>query len=131
MRASPSGRRFGVEIGLLCVALALFVGRHGAHPVARVVLLLCGAVLLLIALLRRATLAPLARRWSRIGEAIAAVTTPLVLALVYFVVVTPMALLRRTLGRSPIVRDPAADSYWVRRAARTRDARRAEMERQF
>jgi uncharacterized membrane protein len=131
MRASPSGRRFGVEIGLLCVALALLVGRHGEHPIARVVPLLFGAALLLVALLRPATLVPLARRWTRIGDAIARVTTPLVLALVYVVVVTPMALLRRTLGRSPIARDRAASSYWVRRAARTTDRRRADMERQF
>jgi hypothetical protein len=129
--ASQPGRRFGLEMGAACVVAALLLARRGTHPVAALALGLLGALVALMAGLRPSLLAPTARAWSRVGEAIAGVTTPLMLGAVYFVVITPMALLRRTLGRSPIARDRNASSYWVRRTPRSSDERRAEMERQF
>jgi hypothetical protein len=63
--------------------------------------------------------------------AISRVTSPLVLGLVYIVIVTPMAWLRRSLGRSPIVRDPTAASYWIERPRHSADEARRAMERQF
>jgi hypothetical protein len=125
------GRRFGLEIGALCIAIALLLMRRGAHPIAEVALWLLGAGLAIAAMLRPSLLDPTARAWSRIGAPIAAITTPLMLSVVYFVVITPMALLRRTFGRSPITRDRDASSHWARRTTRSADQRRAEMERQF
>lgn len=124
-------RRFGLEIGGGCIALALFLAWRGTQPTLRVVLLGAGAVLLLVTLVRPALLAGIANAWLTVGERIAAFTTPVFVAILYVVVVTPIGIARRRLARSPIRRDPAAPSYWVRREPSTAETRRKAMEHQF
>ena len=46
------------------------------------------------------------------ARALSRVTTPIIFSVLYLVVVTPMGVLRRTLGRSPIVRQRGQLSYW-------------------
>jgi hypothetical protein len=62
-------------------------------------------------------LAPLNRAWARFGRLLHRVVNPIVMALLYFGVVTPMGLLRRALIRDPLhlARDPEAESYWIER----------------
>ncbi len=62
-------------------------------------------------------LAPLNRAWFLLGQALHAVVSPLVMGVIFFVVVTPIALVRRLGGRDPLglrfLRQ--ARSYWVLR----------------
>jgi hypothetical protein len=88
-------------------------------------------MLLALAVARPVLLAPAARRWMAFAALISRFTTPIVLTIVYLVVLTPAAWVRRTFGRSPIARDPRATTYWVRRDLRSPQARRASMERRF
>lgn len=128
--AAPRGRRFGLELGIVAaVAAALLFRRQHVAPATAclfVSLLLVG-----LAAFGPSALDPIARHWLAFGAAIARITTPLVLAVLYFVVVTPMAFLRRTLGKSPFERDRKASSYWIAAASRSSEERRARMERQF
>jgi hypothetical protein len=83
------------------------------------------ALALLLALcgvLAPASLRILYRGWMGIGHAIGRITTPLVLALVFFAVLTPMAVLRRRLARPR--NDGTRDSY--RSATRQRSAQSME-----
>ena len=124
------GRRFGLELGVAGALVgAVFWRRH--HPALGGLLLTIGVTLLIAAMRRPSMLEPVARRWLAVGAVMARVTSPLLLTLLYFVLITPMGLLRRTLGRSPLRRDAAASSYWIRRPARARKVKRARMERQF
>jgi hypothetical protein len=69
-------------------------------------------------------LEPIRRGWMRFGEAIGRVTTPVLMAIVYYAVLTPTGILRRSFtGRS---RSP--DSYW---RPRTPLPDRSRLERQF
>ena len=124
------GRRFGLEIGIVAaIAGVLLVRRQ--HPALGVACLVLSAVLIACAWARPSALDPVARRWLAFATALARVSTPVVLAMLYFVVVTPMAILRRTFGKSPFRRDPGAASYWVTPTRRTAEEQRARMERQF
>ncbi len=69
-------------------------------------------------------LEPVRRGWMKLGEAIGRVTTPVMLAIVYYVVLTPTAILRRAFAR----RRPPAESYWQPRAPLPDKSR---LERQF
>lgn len=62
-------------------------------------------------------LKPLNRLWLLIGMALHHVVTPLVMGLLFFVTLTPTALIMRALGKDPLRlrRDDAAASYWIRR----------------
>jgi hypothetical protein len=124
------GRRFGIEIGgVTLIAAAILFSRHRAFAAASLVVL--GAVLVATAVIRPRILDPAARRWLAVGGTLARFTTPFVLTILFFALVTPMGFLRRRLSRSPIERDPKSPSYWVPRPPRSKEAARSAMEHQF
>ena len=57
------------------------------------------------------------------------VTTPVVLGIVYFLVVTPTGFVMRALGRNPLKNPPPTRSCWLARDARSKEA--SGMTRQF
>ena len=62
-------------------------------------------------------LAPLNRIWLRFGLLLHKVVNPLVMAILFYLVVTPMGILVRILGKD-LLRlrlDPKATSYWINR----------------
>jgi hypothetical protein len=75
------------------------------------------AVFLVVALLRPSWLAPLNRVWTRFGMLLGRVTNPMMMGLIFFLVVTPVALVLRFRGKDPLrlKRDSAAQSYWLPR----------------
>jgi hypothetical protein len=56
------------------------------------------------------------RAWMRFGLLASRVMTPLVLGIVFFVMISPMAMVRRLMGKDPMQRtlDPNLDSYRVK-----------------
>jgi hypothetical protein len=124
-------RRFGLEIGGVLLVIAGLVARRGVHPRVALSLAVIGAIVATIGIARPALLAPLARRWMTLASGLARVTTPIVLSVVYLIVLTPMAWLRRTVGRSPIARNPDSPTFWVRREQRSPEALRSGMEHQY
>ena len=62
-------------------------------------------------------LRPLNRFWLRFGQLLHGIVSPLVMALLFFATVTPMALILRIIGKDPLRRrfDSNIDSYWISR----------------
>lgn len=106
-------REFGLLVGAIFCALGgwwLYRGRLGLA--APIVLSLGVALVLLGAFFPRALRHPY-RLWMGLAEALAFVMTRVILALVFFGVVTPIGLLRKAVGGDPLRRRAqAADSYW-------------------
>jgi hypothetical protein len=94
------------------------------RPTVAIVGFAFAAASLLAGLLVPGRLGPLRRAWMKLGESIGAVTTPVLMAALYYLVVTPMAMLRR-LRRRPL---PTKTSRWHQRAPLPPASR---MERQF
>lgn len=113
-----SNAAFGWTVGGALIAIgalkALLAG--GPTPLAAA-LAGCGALLVLLAFAAPAHLALPHRLWLRLGAAMAVVVNPLVVALLFVVVVTPMAIVMRLCGKRPLhLRpDPGAGSYWIER----------------
>ena len=76
-----------------------------------------------LALVQPPWLRPVYRGWMRFGLLASRVMTPLVLGIVYFVMISPMALLMRLLGKDPLRRtlDPERQSYRVDSTKSPRD----------
>jgi hypothetical protein len=55
--------------------------------------------------------------WLAFGERLHAITSPLVLGALYFLIFTPVALVMRAAGRDALCRrfEPEARSYWIER----------------
>ena len=87
------------------------------------------APLWLLALVHPLWLRWIYRAWMRFGLLASRVMTPLVLGIVFFVMISPMAMVRRLMGKDPMHRalDPNQKSYRVQSAKSPRE----KLERPF
>lgn len=127
---SAKGRRFALTLAGAFAALATAAYlRHRAVTFG--VLATLTAVLGFAALVIPSRLEPVEKGWMAFARALSRVTTPIFMGIVYFVVLTPMALLRRVGGGNPMVHKLDGGTYWVTRAKSDPEAARRRMERQF
>jgi hypothetical protein len=63
-------------------------------------------------------LRPLNRAWLRFGLLLHRIVSPIVLGIMFFLVITPMALMMRLVGKDLLRRrlDERAESYWIERS---------------
>jgi hypothetical protein len=121
------GRRFAGTLAGGFAVLALIGWWRHRVPVAQA-LGVVAAVAALAAIFIPTRLRPVERAWTGLGHALSRVTSPIFFTLLYLVVLTPVGLLRRTLGSSPIARSRASTSFWVRRPELTDEELRAGLE---
>jgi hypothetical protein len=119
-------RKFGVTVGIAFgVITAITIWR--GHSTAATVLGSIAGVLILGGLIAPAALRPVEKAWMGLALVLSKVTTPIFLGIVYFLVLTPAGILRRTIGRNPLRHDADNGTYWHDR----RDAPASDLERQF
>ena len=115
-----SDRAFGYTVGSILIAMGAiksFVA-GAVSPIACLIFAV-GAVLLLLGIMAPSLLATLNRLWLKAGSAIAKIINPIMLALLFLFVVTPMAFAMRIMGKRPLrlAPDRTAASYWIKREA--------------
>ena len=74
---------------------------------------------------------PLNWLWIRFGILLGRIVAPIVMGIIFFVVITPIALIRRLMGKDSLQLefDPEAESYWILRKPPGPDPK--SMPRQF
>jgi len=113
-RLTPSaGRRFAFPVGVALLVLGAFASWRGGEVPAWV-LGGVGAALVMAGALVPGRLGPVYGAWMAVARALSMITTPIVLGIVYFFVVTPLGLLLRLSGRDPLRHRPRDGSYWDR-----------------
>lgn len=117
------GRVFAFTLAGGFLFLALFANWRDGDLVAAVAASLA-AVSFLAGVLIPGRLEPIERAWMKLGAAVGYITTPILMAGVYYLILTPIAVARRVTRR----RRPPEDSHWHRRPPSPPPAR---MERQF
>ena len=110
-----SNRSFGVVFTVVFTIIGLFPLIGGFS--VRWWSLIVAAVFLALAFAAPKLLAPLNRLWMWFGLLLHRIVNPLVMALLFFLVVTPIALLMRVFGKRPLhlEAEPEAESYWIPR----------------
>lgn len=110
-----SDRTLGLVFGSVFLMVGLLPLMFGG-PVRRWGIAVA-AVFALVALVRPHMLGPLNRVWTRFGHLLHKVTSPIVLGIMFFGVVTPTGLLMRALGKDilKLRRDSDTRTYWVDR----------------
>lgn len=120
-------REFGLIVGGVFVLLSLWWLYRGKFVSAAHVLLPLGALLIIFGLLWPRVLVLPSRVWMLLAEGLSFVTTRIILALVFFLVVTPIGVVKRLTGWDPLSRRGArSDSYWKPYSERQRDPRHYE-----
>jgi len=121
---SPTPRSFGVTVGGVLVAIALF-SLWRRHVVRAEVAAAIGGFLIVAALARPTSLAPMAKQWNRAGHLLGWVNSRVLLTAMFVLVVSPVGALGRLFGSDPLGRR-AAGSLWLPFSKRARDPKHYE-----
>ena len=111
----PSDRSFGIVFFLVFLAVGIWMV-SGSHSTGW--LFLAGSVILFVVTLARPSiLGPLNRAWFKFGLLLGQVVNPFILGVVFFLGITPMAIIRRLLGKDSLrlKSKPSLESYWIDR----------------
>jgi hypothetical protein len=124
---AAQGRRFAFAVGgafLLFAGIMLWRGaRFGQWILGPI-----GAALIIAGIAVPTRLGPVERAWMAFALAISKVTTPIVMGVLYFVVITPAGVVARLFGHNSLTRARTPNSAWVPRAP---GASRGDLERKF
>ena len=109
-----SDRSFGLVFFVVLSLYGLFPLLREPRGV-RLWALIAGAVFLALALVAPKLLAPLNAVWTKLGLLMGRVVNPIVMGLLFFFTITPMAILMRMAGKDGLRRrlDKKAASYWI------------------
>lgn len=123
-RSSDKG--FGIVFAAVFLLLGLYPLSKGNDP--RIWAICCSALFLLSALFFPKALSVPNRLWGRLGELLGAVVAPVMMALIFFVVMTPIGLFIRLTGKDLLKSklDKGAKTYW-----NERDTKVGSMKDQF
>lgn len=106
-------RQFGLLLAGVMLVLAVWPLLHRHAPTW--LWLLPAAILGLLAWLAPAILAPFAQGWLWFGHQLGRINSFILLTLVFFLIITPLALIFRTARRDPLeLRPPNRKSFWHR-----------------
>jgi len=112
---ASSNRSFGWVFTAVFLIIGLWPLLHSGAP--RWWSLIVAALFMLITLVAPALLALPNRLWLRFGLLLHRIISPIVLAFLFYVVVTPTGILMRVFGKDTLRlrRDDEHDSYWIKR----------------
>ncbi len=121
-------RDFGLKTGGAFLVLGgLMFWRE--HPIGAWALGGLGAFLVVGGLAGWGLLRPFHKGWFAFSHALSRVTTPILLGILYFGVLTPIGVILRLAGKNPLRHQAGQYGYWHRRAEGQRQRR--DMNRQF
>ncbi|MBS27370.1 MAG: hypothetical protein CL566_00335 [Alphaproteobacteria bacterium] len=112
-----SERSFGFVFAIVFIVIGLFplVGNWSSWEEIRLWSIAISVVLLFVAVVRPQLLAPANRLWLQFGLLLNRIVSPVVMAILFWGILTPVSVLRRIKNRDPLGTrfSPEVDSYWV------------------
>ena len=114
----PQTREKLREFGLVMATAAVIIGGillYKGKP-ANLYLFIMGLLFLVPAVFAPRVLAPLERAWMTFAEYMSVIMTYIILTLTYYLLVTPLGLLMRLLGKDllEVKLEPEAQTYWTK-----------------
>ena len=107
-------KNFGIIFSALFFLIGLWPLLNAAE--IRIWSIIIAIIFLVLAFLKPKLLKPLNHNWIKLGEIIGKVIAPIVMALVFFIIVTPISFLVRVLGKDLLkLKFSKNNSYWIKR----------------
>ena len=115
MHKKSSNRSFGILFFLVLLGFGLWPLTKEMSP--NIYLIIISVIFLFLGLLNSKLLSPLNNLWIKFGEILGKVIAPIVMAVVYFLILTPISLLVRLFGKDLIEMkfNNNVKSYWIKR----------------
>ena len=122
---SNSNKKFGILFFLIFFLYGFWPALTSSE--VRIWALLISLVFLILGLTNSKILSPLYKYWIKLGELLGIIISPLVMAIVYFAVITPIAIIIRILGKDLLkLKFSKSSTYWINRIQKL-----GPMKRQF
>ena len=115
MKSQSSNKSFGLLFFVVFLIIGLWPLKNGEN--LNFYFITASVVFLILGLLNSKLLTPLNKSWIKLGEILGIVIAPIVMALVYFVILTPVSLIVRIFGKDLLDLKflKEKDSYWIKR----------------
>ena len=111
-----SNRSFGLIFFLVFFIIAFWSFRGDFYQI-RTLPLYVSSIFLILGLINSKLLLPLNKLWFNFGMFLGSIISPIIMALVFFVVVTPIGILMRIFKKDLLLKkkDKNLRSYWIKR----------------
>ena len=112
-RSFRAEREFGLIVGGVFVLLGLWWLYRGKFATAAYVLSAAGSALVLCGLVFPRLLTVPRRLWMKLAEGMSYISSRIILGVVFFLVLTPIGLVKRAMGWDPLQRRSGShDTFW-------------------
>ena len=120
-----SNRTFGILFFLVFLVIGIWPITNGEN--LRWWAIIISLIFLSLGIINSKILTPFNKIWIKIGELLGKVIAPIVMSIIYFFIVTPMAILLRLLRKDLLkIKFSPVTTYWIKR-----DKKFGSMKRQF
>ena len=121
-----SNRNFGLVFFILFLILGFWPIINGGE--IKIWLVVISLIFLVLGMMKSKLLTPLNKLWFKFGMILGAIVAPVVMGAVFFLVVTPIGIVMKTMGKDLINKkyNKKKETYWI-----TRRTSIGSMKRQF
>ena len=121
-----SNRNFGLVFFIVFLILGFWPIINGEE--IKIWLVIISLIFLVLGMMQSKLLTPLNKLWFKFGMILGAIVAPVVMGAVFFLVVTPIGIVMRTMGKDFINKkyNKKKETYWI-----TRRTSIGSMKRQF
>tara|TARA_Y100000817_G_C16557926_1_gene411815 strand:- start:4 stop:384 length:381 start_codon:yes stop_codon:yes gene_type:complete len=115
MKSQGSNKSFGLLFFVVFLIIGLWPLKNGES--LNFYFITVSVVFLILGLLNSKLLSPLNKSWIKLGEILGIIIAPIVMALVYFVILTPISIIVRVFGKDLLGLKffKEKDTYWIKR----------------
>ena len=110
-----SNRSFGILFFLVFLLIGLWPLLNQGNP--RQIFIISALIFLVLGILNSKILTPFNKLWIKFGEILGRVIAPIVMAIIYFIVLTPISLIVRLFGKDLLnlrfIKNK--ETYWINR----------------
>ena len=109
-----SNRSFGIVFFVVFILI-------GFYPILKdgnlnIISILIGLIFLILGLLNSRFLTPLNKIWFKFGLLLGQIISPIVMGIIFFLIVTPIAFIMRILGKDVLrLKKKSDNSYWIKK----------------
>ena len=115
MKFKKNNKGFGLLFFIVFLLIGLWPLIKGDNP--RMLFFPIALAFLILGIMNAKILTPLNRLWIKFGEILGKIIAPIVMALVYFVILTPLSFLIRISGKDllKVKFSNKVNTYWIKR----------------
>ena len=115
MNKKSSNKSFGILFFVVFLGLGLWPLTNDNNP--NIYLIIISIIFLILGLLNSKLLSPLNSFWIKFGELLGKIIAPVVMAIIYFLILTPISLIVRLFGKDllGLKISKQLKTYWIKR----------------